>query len=145
MHCKVIVPSEVPPGSIMTCSRCAYKWAIRKRGDIPKNCPKCRSTLWMKEYHNYTCARCEHTWGTANDSPQRCPKCHTSKWNVPAVQRPAKSETVVSKLDPALKERIYGLYYDGKGGITIAIEMGLAFGDVMDALCEKFPGDNINL
>jgi len=99
----------------------------------------------MKNYHVYTCMKCEHSWGTANENPLRCPKCHTSKWNSPAVVRDAKEDAVICKLPSEVKERIYSAYSSGKSVINISIETRIAFGDVMDALLEKYPGANIKI
>lgn len=133
------VPSSVAPGSILTCSRCAHKWAIRKKGDLPKNCPKCRSTLWMKNYHVYTCMKCEHSWGTANESPQRCPKCHTSKWNTPNITKSNKESRIVCRLSAEAKAQVYERYDAGETVIAISVATGIAFGDVMDAVLERNP------
>lgn len=141
MQYTTLVPPQVAPGTVMTCSRCSHKWAIRKRGDIPKNCPKCRSTLWMKNYHVYTCMKCQHEWGTANEHPQRCPKCHTSKWNSPVSVPKVKSETVHSRLSPEAKSEVFALYSEGKSSMTISIEMKISYSEVMDTLLEKYaPG-----
>ena len=145
MHPTVIVPPEVAPGTILSCSRCGHKWAIRKRGALPKNCPKCRSILWLKKYYNYNCLKCGHVWGTANDSPQRCPKCHTSKWNTPATERTVRNEPVKSKLPQDLKDRIKTAYEAGDGCLAIARSMGLAFSDVMDVMLESQPSDPIRI
>jgi len=145
MQCTTLVPPQVPPGTIMTCSRCSHKWAIRKRGDIPKNCPKCRSTLWMKNYHVYTCMKCQHEWGTANECPQRCPKCHTSKWNSPTTVQKVKVEPVHSKLDPEVKDAVFNLYSEGKSTLTISIMMSIPYSEVMDTLLEKYASGTIKI
>ena len=145
MQSSASTPDDVAPGTILTCSRCSYKWALRKRGALPKNCPKCRSILWLKKYYNYNCLKCGHVWGTANDSPQRCPKCHTSKWNTPATERTVRNEPVKSKLPQDLKDRIKTAYEAGDGCLAIARSMGLAFSDVMDVMLESQPSDPIRI
>lgn len=30
----------------LTCKRCGYKWEPRKRDDLPKCCPACKSRYW---------------------------------------------------------------------------------------------------
>ena len=145
MQSSASTPDDVAPGTILTCSRCSYKWALRKRGALPKNCPKCRSILWLKKYYNYSCLKCGHVWGTANDSPQRCPKCHTSKWNTPATERTVRNEPVKSKLPQDLKDRIKTAYEAGDGCLAIARSMGLAFSDVMDVMLESQPSDPIRI
>lgn len=79
------MPYEGPvtAGKVYICSRCSHRWVARKKGGLPKNCPKCRSTVWMKDYHICKCYRCNHKWGTVNEEPKRCPKCHSTKWAVP--------------------------------------------------------------
>jgi rubrerythrin len=63
------------------CSCCSYRWKPRKTNGLPKNCPSCRSTVWMKSYSVRTCSRCGHVWGSTSDSPKRCPGCGTYRWN----------------------------------------------------------------
>lgn len=145
MKYTTLVDSVVAPGSIMTCSRCSHKWAIRKRGDLPKNCPRCRSTLWMKNYHVYTCLKCEHSWGTANECPMRCPKCHTSKWNTPVVVNDVKSEPIQCKLPQEDKEKIFRMYALNKGCVAISIDLGIPFSEVIESLLERNPEENVRL
>lgn len=145
MQTTTTVSSDVPPGTILTCSRCSYKWALRKRGALPKNCPKCRSTLWMKNYHVYTCMKCSYSWGTANENPLRCPKCHTSKWSVPPTPRMVRTETIKIRLRGEIKEQVYSLYENGNGCIEISSKLSIPFGDVMDALVIKYPGESIRI
>lgn len=144
MHSTVIQPPEVPPGTILICSRCNHKWAVRKKGTLPKNCPKCRSTLWLKKYYRYTCMKCNHTWGTANDSPQRCPKCHTSKWNSPPVPESTKAHMVTCNLDPSIKSKILEEHMKNKGCFEISKQFDLALSDVIDAILESNPNEKIN-
>ncbi len=143
MHTTTLVPDEVPPGTILVCSRCDHKWAIRKRGALPRNCPKCRSTLWLKKYYTYTCLKCNHEWGTANDSPERCPKCHTSKWNSPPTPEVVKSHPVKCKLQYATKQEILKAYSQNKGCFKISNEFNLAFSDVIDAILESNPDEKV--
>ena len=145
MQSSASTPDDVAPGTILTCSRCSYKWALRKRGALPKNCPKCRSTLWSKNYHVCKCLKCNHEWGTANESPLRCPKCHTSKWGVPPSPRAVQAETIKSRPSDSVKAEIYRHYEEGQGCIKIALDMVLAFGEVMDALVIKYPGEVIRI
>ncbi len=143
MHSTIIIPPEVPPGTILVCSRCNHKWAIRKKGTLPKNCPKCRSTLWLKKYYRYTCLRCNHEWGTANDAPIRCPKCHTSRWNSPPASESTKPHTVKCKLESSVKTEVLNTYSKNKGCIEVANILNLALSDVIDAVLETFPEDKI--
>ena len=145
MQKPAITEEDVAPGSILTCSRCSYKWALRKKNALPKNCPKCRSTLWMKNYHVYECMKCSHKWGTANENPLRCPKCHTSKWNSPPVPRMIRTESLKSRLKPEIREEVYDLYEDGKGCIEISNILHLSFGDVMDAIVIKYSGESVRI
>lgn len=62
------------------CSRCSYHWKSRKKGILPKSCPSCRSTVWMKPYEKRFCERCGHEWGSSSESPRRCPLCGTYRW-----------------------------------------------------------------
>lgn len=64
-----------------SCSKCAHKWKTRKTDGMPKNCPSCRSTVWMKPYETKKCARCGNEWGTTSGDPRRCPGCGTYHWN----------------------------------------------------------------
>lgn len=99
----------------------------------------------MKKYYRYTCMKCGHQWGTANDSPLRCPKCHTSKWNVPQTPKNRKSKPVRSRLPRQLKAEICGAYGEGLGCLAVAGRLNLAFGDVMDVLLEAYPGEKIRI
>ena len=144
MHTTTIIPPEVPPGTILVCSRCNHKWAIRKRDTLPKNCPKCRSTLWLKKYYRYTCMKCNHEWGTANDSPQRCPKCHTSKWNTPPTPETVKPHTVKCKLRDPLKTEVLNAYSQNKSCFKVAADFNLALSDVIDALLEAYPDEKVH-
>ena len=99
----------------------------------------------MKNYHVCTCLKCNHSWGTANESPLRCPKCHTSKWGVPPSPRAAHVETIKSRLSDTVRDEIYKQYEGGIGCMTIARNMLLAFGEVMDALVIKYPGEVIRI
>lgn len=63
------------------CSRCSYHWKPRKTDSIPRNCPSCRSTIWMKPFELKTCARCNYEWGSTSEDPRRCPSCGTYHWN----------------------------------------------------------------
>ena len=65
------------------CSRCSYHWKPRKTDGIPRNCPSCRSTVWMKPYDLKTCTRCGYEWGSGSENPLRCPNCGTHHWNEP--------------------------------------------------------------
>jgi len=61
--------------------------------NLPKNCPSCRSTVWMKPFENLTCTRCGHEWRSTDDSPRRCPSCGTYRWNdVPTVYNCVKCD-----------------------------------------------------
>ncbi len=143
MHTTTVIPPEVPPGTILVCSRCSHKWAIRKREALPKNCPKCRSTLWLKKYYRYTCMKCNHEWGTANDSPQRCPKCHTSKWNTPPTPETVKPHAVKCKLVKSLKINVLNAYAEKKSCIKVAAQFNLALSEVFDAVLEAYPDEKI--
>ncbi len=145
MHNSASIKEDVAPGTILTCSRCAYKWALRKRGALPKNCPKCRSTLWMKNYHVYECMKCNHRWGTANENPLRCPKCHTSKWNTPPAPRTIRADNLKSRLKPEVKAEVYRMYDRGNGCLAISRNLEISFGDVMDAIVIKYPGESVRL
>lgn len=63
------------------CSRCSYHWKPRKADGIPRNCPSCRSTVWMKPFEMKSCARCGYEWGSTSEEPRRCPGCGTYHWN----------------------------------------------------------------
>ena len=63
------------------CSRCSYHWQPRKPDVVPKNCPSCRSTVWMKPFDMKTCARCGYQWGSTSSDPRRCPGCGTYHWD----------------------------------------------------------------
>jgi len=63
------------------CSRCSYHWKPRKTDSVPRNCPSCRSTIWMKPFELKTCARCNYEWGSTSEDPRRCPSCGTYHWN----------------------------------------------------------------
>ncbi len=78
---SVLAGRAVATGSVYVCSRCAHTWVARKKDGLPKNCPKCRSTVWMKDYHICKCARCGHQWGTVDPAPKRCPECGTNRWD----------------------------------------------------------------
>ncbi|MCQ2069741.1 MAG: hypothetical protein MJZ68_01235 [archaeon] len=131
-------------GAVYTCSICFHRWVARK-GAYPKNCPNCRTTLWMKEYHIYKCCRCFHEWGTAREISKRCPKCHSSKWQEPV----SNTETVVidskCKLGVSDRGKVLDLYNSGTGCISIAVQTGIAFGDVFAAIKEKYPGAQVVL
>lgn len=78
---SILAGRAVTTGSVYVCSRCSHTWVARKKDGLPKNCPKCRSTVWMRDYHICKCARCGHQWGTVDEDPKRCPKCGTNRWN----------------------------------------------------------------
>lgn len=63
------------------CSRCSYHWKPRKTDSIPRNCPSCRSTIWMKPFELKRCVRCAYEWGSTSEDPRRCPNCGTYHWN----------------------------------------------------------------
>lgn len=63
------------------CSRCSYHWKPRKPDSTPRNCPSCRSTVWMKPFEMKRCARCGYEWGSTSTDPRRCPGCGTYHWN----------------------------------------------------------------
>jgi len=78
--------SEKSGTGALFCCRCSYSWRPRNIHNLPKNCPSCRSTVWMKPFECMLCTRCGHEWKSTSDEPRRCPLCGTYKWNeVPTV------------------------------------------------------------
>ncbi len=71
------------------CSKCFYSWKKRK-SNPPKNCPRCRSTVWMSEYFQKECKRCGHEWGSTREEPARCPSCGSQKWDEPSIELTCK-------------------------------------------------------
>ncbi len=65
----------------LRCLRCFHEWSPRGNGKLPKSCPSCRSTIWMKGSHRRNCKRCHHEWESTDDSPKRCPACGTYRWD----------------------------------------------------------------
>ncbi|MDD3378913.1 MAG: hypothetical protein RBR05_01430 [Candidatus Methanomethylophilaceae archaeon] len=63
------------------CSCCSYRWKSRKENGLPRNCPSCRSTVWMKSFELRACTRCGYEWSSTNQKPKRCPSCGTYHWN----------------------------------------------------------------
>ena len=72
---------DVDVPKYFVCSRCSYHWKPRKDDGIPRNCPSCRSTVWMKPFELKTCSRCGYEWGSTSEDPRRCPSCGTYRWN----------------------------------------------------------------
>lgn len=66
-----------------SCSRCGHRWSSKNHRKIPKSCPACRSSVWMKNYDRKHCERCDHTWLSGNERPKRCPACATYNWDIP--------------------------------------------------------------
>jgi DNA-directed RNA polymerase subunit RPC12/RpoP len=129
-------------GTLYTCSLCGHRWVSRKDDGLPKSCPKCRSTVWMKEYLRCKCLRCGHEWGTARGHPKKCPKCHSIKWDVPASEVRSSSG---SRLDAEESEEVISRYEKGMGCTAISIDTGISFGEVHAALRAKYPGANIRI
>jgi Primosomal protein N'' (replication factor Y) - superfamily II helicase len=73
--------SEKDETGALFCCRCSYSWKPRSIQNLPKNCPSCRSTVWMKPFEYLLCTRCGHEWKSTSDEPRRCPLCGTYKWN----------------------------------------------------------------
>ncbi len=130
-----ISEGPVTAGKVLVCSRCFHRWVARKSDGPPKNCPKCRSTVWMKDYHVCRCYRCNHEWGTTNSEPKRCPKCHSVKWAVPVRNSDAAPRSRFAPrnpMDPEKVEDVLRRYADGESCTTIAISTGMSFSDVYD-------------
>lgn len=68
------------------CSMCRCYWKPRNEKKMPRSCPSCRSTVWMKPYQKKTCVRCGHVWGTTHAETKRCPACGTYRWNEAAKE-----------------------------------------------------------
>lgn len=66
----------------LTCVRCSYRWIPRK-DELPKRCPKCRSTKWDDAHLCVNCVRCGYSWNSHDGNPKRCPKCGSHRWNIP--------------------------------------------------------------
>ena len=129
-------------GALYTCSLCGHRWVSRKDDGIPKSCPKCRSTVWMKDYLRCVCLRCGHKWGTARGRPKRCPRCHSVRWDIPDTDVHVSGGSSLSRKE---KDDIAGLYEGGMGCTEISIETGIPFSDVYAALRMKFPGAIIRI
>ncbi len=132
-------------GRIYTCSRCTHRWVARKKDGIPKNCPRCRSTVWMKDYRIFRCLRCDHSWGTAKGEPKRCPRCHSVRWNTPVKETSSRSRSrqMLHSVDPEAAKEVMERYADGQTCTEIAIATGLSFGDVYAIVSESISPENI--
>ena len=136
------------PGKVYTCSHCSYTWVARKKDGIPKSCPRCRSTVWMKECYVCNCVKCKHTWETSSQRPKRCPKCHSTKWDVPIAERKANcgvSRNTGPRMDDGMKKEIVRRYSAGEGCISISIGTGIAFGMIFSVLRQKYPDGHISV
>ena len=142
------MPYEGPvtAGKVYVCSRCSHRWVARKKGGLPKNCHKCRSTVWMKDYHICKCYRCNHKWGTVNEEPKRCPKCHSTKWAVPVKtgeSSPRVRSVSRSMIGPDLMKEVVRRYAEGESCTAIAIATGISFSDVYAIVKSHYAGDHI--
>lgn len=143
---EVFSEGQVTAGKVMVCSRCSHRWIVRKRDGLPKNCPKCRSTVWMKDYHICRCYRCNHEWGTVNKEPKRCPKCHSVKWAVPVRRSDAALRSRLAPRNPIDREEVEDVlrrYADGESCTSIAISTGMSFSDVYDIVRSNSPDGRI--
>jgi predicted Zn-ribbon and HTH transcriptional regulator len=74
------------PHNVRACRLCGHVWESRKEGGEPKNCPKCRTSLWdNRKVELVACRRCGHTWATTIAHPSKCPSCGSKRWDVESL------------------------------------------------------------
>ncbi len=79
---KVAEDSKGRKRKVNACRLCGYVWKSRGKGDGPKNCPRCRTTLWDDEnVSKVACERCGHSWATTKGRPPKCPSCGSKRWD----------------------------------------------------------------
>lgn len=134
-------------GSVYTCALCGHNWVSRKDNGVPKSCPKCRSTVWNKDYHVCECVRCGYKWGSTHERPSRCPGCHTTKWDVPEDSAGRKKHRRPARVSvtPDKAEEINCLYDAGENITAIARHTGLSFCKVFSVISDSRPKEQLNI